>query len=84
MLASGAGAVALAPAARVAWQQEPAGVVVFVNGEVSSFGESVLDCLMVLCKGDQLAGGVLADHLARPETVSLLDYLLETGGIYVE
>ena len=84
LLASGAGAVALAPAARVAWQQEQAGVVVFVNGEVSSFDESVLDCLMALCAGDQLAVSVLADHLARPETASLLDYLLETGGIYVE
>ncbi len=84
LLASGPGFVALAPAARVAWQQEQGGIVVFVNGAHRVFGESVLDCLAVLCESWRLQGPTLAAGLAQAETVALLDYLLENGGIYVE
>jgi len=84
LLAAGEGYLQLSPAARVAWQQEPAGITVFVNGQSSLFSDAVLDTLVSLCADWRLQGEQLAMALAQPDTARLLDYLLEAGGIYVE
>lgn len=84
LLATGAGLLQLSPAARVAWQQEPAGIAVFANGQSSLFSDAVLDTLVSLCAQWHLQGEQLSAALAQPDTAQLLDYLLETGGIYVE
>ena len=84
LLSDGPGVVVLSPAARVAWQQEQAGIRVYANGESRLFNESVLDSLMTLCESWRLDGERLSCCLALPEMAKLLDYLLENGGIYVE
>lgn len=84
LLADGAEHVALAPEARVAWQQEPQGVMVFANGEARLFDATVLSCLTALCERWRLEGDLLARCRAAAGTAALLDYLLETGGIHVE
>ena len=84
LLRSGCCVVTLSPAARVAWQQEPSGVRLFANGESRLFEQSVLDKLMTLCESRRVEGPALARCLAHAESAHMLDYLLETGGIYVE
>ncbi len=84
LLARGPRLVALSPAARVAWQQEQAGVVVFANGETGRFSETVLGSLMTLCDTGRLEGAALATGRAQADVAKLLDYLLENGGIDVE
>ncbi len=84
LLAQGPNLITLSPAARLAWQQERAGIIVFANGEARPFSEGVLDCLITLCDSWRLEGDALAQGLAQADTACLLDYLLETGGIYVE
>jgi 50S ribosomal protein L16 3-hydroxylase len=84
LLARGPALLSLSPAARVAWQEEQAGIMVFCNGDAALFSASVLDCLTALCGNGQLQGAALAGAIAGAETARLLDYLLETGGIDVE
>ena len=84
LLAAGPGYVELSPAARVAWQQEPEGITVFANGQARLFSAAVLDILATLCGDWRLEGERLAGALAQADTARLLDYLLESGGIYVE
>lgn len=84
LLRSGSCVAVLSPAARVAWQQETSGVRLFANGESRLFDLTVLDNLTALCESRRVAGAALASCLAHPESAHMLDYLLETGGIYVE
>ena len=84
LLAAGPGYIELSPAARVAWQQEPEGITVFANGQARLFSSTVLDTLATLCGDWRLDGERLAGALAQADTARLLDYLLESGGIYVE
>jgi 50S ribosomal protein L16 3-hydroxylase len=84
LLRSGSCFVALSPAARVAWQQEATGVRVFANGESRLFAQSVLDSLTALCESWRMEEEDLARCMALPDSADMLDYLLETGGIYVE
>lgn len=76
--------VELSPAAKLAWQQEAEGILVFANGECHKFDESVLPSLLILCDSWRLAAVDLETALADPGTASLLDYLLESGVIYVQ
>ena len=76
--------VALSPAAKLAWQQEESGIVVFANGEARTFAEAVLPSLITLCESWRLAGTELHRALDQADTAGLLDHLLETGSIYVE
>lgn len=84
LLAGGPERVTLSPAARLAWQQEAAGIVVFANGEARVFGESILPDLLLLCESWRLEGRPLTLALARPETRLLLNHLLTLGCIHVE
>jgi 50S ribosomal protein L16 3-hydroxylase len=84
LLRSGSCFVALSPAARVAWQHEATGVRVFANGESRVFAQSVLDSLTALCESWRMEEEDLARCMALPDSADMLDYLLETGGIYVE
>ena len=84
LLAAGPQFVELSPAAKLAWQQEAEGILVFANGESHKFDESVLPSLLILCESWCLAATNLENSLADPGTASLLDYLLESGVIYVQ
>ena len=84
LLTGGASFIALSPAARLAWQQEETGIVVFANGEGQAFSTAVLATVITLCEQWRIADQGLAQALADPETVQLLHYLLEAGCIYVE
>jgi 50S ribosomal protein L16 3-hydroxylase len=84
LLEGGAAWVALLPAAKLAWQQESQGMVVFANGESREFPDSVLPCLVDLCGNRRLEGDALAAVLADPASDELLNYLLEADCIYVE
>lgn len=84
LLTQGARFIALSPAARLAWQQEESGIVVFANGEGQAFSTAVLPTVIALCERWRVAEQELAQALADPETKQLLHYLLEAGCIYVE
>ncbi len=84
LLAAGPGYIELSAAARVAWQRDPDGITVFANGQARLFSSVVLDTLAGLCGNWRLEGKRLAAALAQADTAELLDYLLESGGIYVE
>lgn len=76
--------VCLAPASRIAWQQEASGVTVFVNGQARRFDATGVPVLITLCGNGELAGKALGQALANRDTADLLDYLLELGGLYVD
>lgn len=84
LLAGGAAVLELSPAAKLAWQQELEGIVVFANGESLVFPESVLPSIIALCAEWRLAGSDLDSALADQHSANLLDYLLESRCIYVE
>ncbi|MCB1701366.1 MAG: cupin domain-containing protein [Halioglobus sp.] len=84
LLAGGASRVLLSTAARVAWQDTPEGILVFCNGEGLACAASVKPSLITLCEQWRLEGDELSEGLAREDTASMLDYLLENGGIHVE
>ena len=76
--------VELSAAAKLAWQQEADGILVFANGECRAFDISVLPSLLLLCGNWRLGAIELTHALADPGTAALLDYLLESGVIYVQ
>ena len=82
-LRKGACSIELAAAAKLAWQQTPAGVTVYANGECISCSAAVLTTLLVLCEHHSLQGRQLDSALASPETVQLLETLLQVGCIDV-
>ena len=84
LLADGAQFVELSPAAKLAWQHETEGILVFANGECRVFDEAVLPSLLILCASWRLGAADLELALANPGAVALLDYLLESGVIYVQ
>ena len=83
-LADGPEFVALSAAAKLAWQQEAEGITVFANGESQTFDVSVLPSLVILCKNWRLASNELEDALADASTYTLLEYLLQSGCLYVQ
>lgn len=83
-LADGPEFVALSAAAKLAWQQEAEGITVFANGESQTFDESVLPALLILCDSWCLASTDLADAIADASTYTLLEYLLQSGCLYVQ
>jgi 50S ribosomal protein L16 3-hydroxylase len=84
VLADSPAFVALSAAAKLAWQQEKTGIVVFANGESRIFADTVLPSLITLCESWRLEGAALDRALGQVDTAGLLDHLLETGSIYVE
>jgi 50S ribosomal protein L16 3-hydroxylase len=84
LLADGAQCVELSPAAKLAWQHEAEGILVFANGECRVFDETVLQSLLILCESWRLGEASLERARANPGSVALLDYLLECGVIYVQ
>ncbi len=84
LLEDGAAYVALSPAAKLAWQQEAAGIAVFANGDSRRFAAGVLPYLLQLCGEWRLEGELLGRALDEREADALLHYLLESGCIYVE
>ena len=83
-LNSGAAFIALSPAAKLAWQQELEGIAVYANGVSQEFPESILPLLITLCDTWRLEGAELSAAMRECDSVALLDYLLESGCIYVE
>ena len=83
-LADGPEFVALSTAAKLAWQHEAQGITVFANGESETFDASVLPSLVILCESWRLASADLEDALADTSTYTLLEYLLQSGCLYVQ
>lgn len=83
-LCDGCDIVELSPAAKLAWQQEADGVVIFANGESRQFGTGILPVIIELCGQWKLEGETLASALGDTESCALLDHLLETGCLYVQ
>ena len=75
--------VSLNPAAKLAWQHEENTLVVFANGDCREFGDALLSLQVALCEHKQLAGDQLAATMSNPQGLQWLDYLLESGCIYV-
>jgi len=84
LLADGPALLELSSAARVAWQQEESGIMVFCNGEAALFSDGVLGSLVALCAAGRVEGAALASGLAEAETARMMVYLLHAGGIDVE
>ncbi|RLA49586.1 MAG: cupin domain-containing protein [Gammaproteobacteria bacterium] len=84
LLADGATFVELSPAAKLCWQQEPEGIAVFANGESLEFAQGVRPVLITLCDSWRLQGDTLSGVMLDPDSAALLNYLLESGCIYVE
>ncbi len=76
--------VALSPEAKLAWQQNAEGIVVFANGESRRFSSTQMDMVIALCADWVLGEAALGAALGNEESRALLDYLLETGCIYVQ
>ncbi len=73
------------PGARIAWQQEAEGIVVFANGQLKRFPETVLTALIPLCEGAMLSLDPGESTTGSNEaTGELLDHLLQCGCIHVE
>jgi 50S ribosomal protein L16 3-hydroxylase len=83
-LRDGCNLVGLSPAAKLAWQQEAEGLIVFANGESDRFSIETLPVVAELCENWRLEGEALSEALSHPECTELLDYLLLTGCLYVE
>lgn len=83
-LREGACRVELSPAAKLAWQQEQDSVVIFANGESRLFNSAVLPMVITLCGNWKLEPEELSAVQESGDSMALLDYLLETGCIYVE
>ena len=77
------GRIELLLTAKLAWQQEAAGILVFANGESRPFSEAVLPSLLLLCDRWKLRGTEVDEAMADADTVSLLEYLLEKGAVCV-
>ncbi|RLQ20595.1 cupin domain-containing protein [Seongchinamella sediminis] len=84
ILADGPLRVSLNPAARLAWQHEENTLVVFANGDSRCFSDDLLSLQAALCRQALLAGDQLASATRNPQGAQWLDYLLESGCIYVE
>jgi len=84
LLAESASFVALSPAAKLAWQQDLEGIAVFANGESRLFEEAVLPTVLQLCESWRLEKQALQAASRQRASAALLDFLLETGCIYVE
>jgi len=76
--------IELSPAARLAWQQDTRGVVVYANGESLDCAAAVLPSLITLCEGRPLIGRQLDKALSDPDTAGLLDELLQCRCIHVQ
>ena len=84
LLQEGPNFVSMSSASKLAWQQEADGIRVFANGESRLFDDSVLPGLIELCEDWRLEGPSLVSALDNDSGAELLDYLLETGCLYVE
>ncbi len=83
LLKDGFQAVELAPAAKLAWQQDAKSILVFANGECQRFDTSVLPSLIILCHDWRLNASDLDTALLDNSLVALLGYLTERGVICV-
>jgi 50S ribosomal protein L16 3-hydroxylase len=84
LLKGRARSVYLSPAAKVAWQQDGAGITVFANGECLNCAASVLTSLLILCSREPLIGVSLDKATADADTARMLDCLAQSGCIHVE
>jgi 50S ribosomal protein L16 3-hydroxylase len=76
--------LALCSAAKLAWRQDAQDIVVYANGESRRFSTAQMPTIMTLCGDWALGESALKDALNNEESRALLDYLLETGCVYVQ
>ncbi len=82
-LQQGASGIELNSAAKLAWQHEAGKVVVFANGDSRSFSESIMTLQITLCEARMLNKAELASVYSDPESSHWLDYLLESGCVFL-
>ena len=82
-LADNPARVSLHGAAKLAWQHEADTLVVFANGDSGEFCDSLLPLQVTLSDTGVLEGDRLASAVGTPEGRAWLEYLLESGCIYV-
>ncbi|MDG2326704.1 MAG: cupin domain-containing protein [Halioglobus sp.] len=82
-LSDGANGIELNSAAKLAWQHEAGRVVVFANGDSRSFSESIMPLQIALSDAWKLDKAELAAASADPESSGWLDYLLESGCVFI-
>ena len=70
--------------ARLAWQEDGAGLRVFANGDSLGVGRSVLPALIDLCDTWQLTTEQLSGLLADSDGRALLAFLIHTGALDVD
>ncbi len=83
-LHAGTGCLYLAAAAKLAWQQNTDCVAIFANGESRTFPESVLAAVLQLCANWHLDRAEVQALCQLDQGDALLDYLLDSGCVYVE
>jgi len=83
LLRSDGESVMLSSAAKLAWQQDAEGIVVFANGESRHYSCARLDLVIPLCESGELSAAAVGQAVTDSESLALLDYLLEAGCIYV-
>jgi 50S ribosomal protein L16 3-hydroxylase len=76
--------LSLSAAAKLAWRQDADDIVVFANGESRRFSSAQLPMVTALCADGTLDESALEALLNNKESSALLDYLLETGCVYVQ
>lgn len=83
VLQNGPGKLELNSSAKLAWQREADGVVVFANGDSRVFPDSILALQIALCENWLLEADELRSALASPAAAAWLDYLLESGCVHL-
>ena len=84
LLREGAAVIDLPASAKLAWQEQEEGIMVYANGQARIFASSVLPTLMLLCENWQLGYYEVLQAMGDPGTAQCLDWLLQSGCLYVE
>ncbi|MEP5321853.1 winged helix domain-containing protein, partial [Marinobacter alexandrii] len=82
-LSNGGGKVVLNSAAKLAWQHEADSLLVFANGDSRAFSDSVLPLQITLCDTWQLSDEDMARAMSEPESRRWIDFLLESGCVFL-
>jgi 50S ribosomal protein L16 3-hydroxylase len=83
LLARGVRAITPSPGSKLAWIESSGHISVFANGQTMRCEQRVLPCLLVLCQGVELTGSNLDKALADPDTMMLLEQLIDSRCIHV-
>jgi 50S ribosomal protein L16 3-hydroxylase len=84
LLHSDAQTVSLQPGAKLAWQEDGTGLIVYANGESFACGAPAMASLVILCDRQNLEGDTLDKALGDSDTANMLERLVQNGCLHVE